>query len=173
MLIYQPNERELTMIQIEDWVAIAVILAFFILSLSYLIYFIITRKLFPKVVEFQKEIDPHKSIDVITIEGQGILKKVEMQISENNNSSIMMIVDRRGYATFGIGESVKPENFIEPKGSQLKFEVNLEVKFYKDFSLFIDNRNESKLNSSGRIFYEIKKPLKYTLFKPKAKTASK
>jgi hypothetical protein len=149
------------MIQIDDWVALAIILAFFLLCGCYLVYFIITRKLFPKVIEFQKEISPKNSATILTIEGAGILKKIEMQISENDNSSILVAVDGVGYTTLSIAKetnSLAKESFDEPSGKLLKFEAYLDVKFRKQFSLFIDNRNERSLKTDGKIFYEIKKP---------------
>jgi hypothetical protein len=149
------------MIQIDDWVALAIILAFFILCACYLAYFIITRKLYPKVIEFQKEISPKNSATILTIEGSGILKKLEMQISENDNSSILVTIDGVGYTTLSVAKetsSLSKESLHEPNGKLLKFEAYLDVKFHKQFSLFIDNRNETALKTDGKIFYEIKKP---------------
>jgi|WetSurMetagenome_2_1015567.scaffolds.fasta_scaffold561350_2 hypothetical protein len=149
------------MIQIDDWVALAIILAFFSCCVCYLVYFVITRKLFPKVKEFQKEISPKNSATILTIEGAGILKKLEMQISENDNSSILVTIDGVGYTTLSIAKEtnrLSKERFDEPNGKLFKFEAYLDVKFHKQFSLFIDNRNEMALKTDGKIFYEIKKP---------------
>jgi hypothetical protein len=148
------------MIQIDDWVALGIILAFFLLCACYLVYFIITRKLFPKMTEFQKEINPNSSLTLLTVEGSGILKKLELLISDNDNSSILVTVDGVGYTTLSIAkktESPSKESF-ELSGKLLKFEAYLDVKFHKQFSLFIDNRNRRALNTDGKIFYEIKKP---------------
>ena len=54
-------------------------------------------------------------------------------------------------------------NFTERKDRLLELETNLAAKFHKNFSLFVHNRNDNLINSTGKIFYEIKKPLKETL----------
>lgn len=154
------------MIQIEDWVVIAGILAFFVLFISYLIYFRITRKLFPRVMEFQKEINPNKAITVLTIEGSGIIKKIAMQVTENDNSWINMIIDGAIYTNFIITR--EPNNlgkasYNETKNNLLKLEAELDTKFHKDFLLLIHNRSDESLNSAGKVFYEIKRPLKIVL----------
>ena len=154
------------MIQIEDWVAIAGILAFFFVCISYLIYFRITRKLFPLVMEFQKEIKPDKAITVLSIEGSGIIKKVEMQVTENDNSWINMIIDGASYTNFVITKepsSLGKTSYNEPKDKLLKLEAELDTKFHKEFMILIHNRSNESLNSNGKVFYEIKRPLKTVL----------
>ncbi|MBE3116360.1 hypothetical protein IMZ68_04070 [Candidatus Bathyarchaeota archaeon] len=154
------------MIQIEDWVVIAGILAFFVLFISYLIYFRITRKLFPLVMEFQKEINPDKAITVLSIEGSGIIKKIAMQVTENDNSWINMIIDGATHSSFVIAR--EPNNlgktsYNEPKDKLLKLEAELDTKFHKDFMILIHNRSNESINSNGKVFYEIKRPLKIVL----------
>ena len=154
------------MIQIEDLVVIAAILAFFLLCVFYLIYFIISKKLFPKVTEFQKEINPNKHMDVLKIKGSGIVKKIEMQVSESNNSLIVMVVDGTAYNTFNMvreANNLGKISFSKRKDRLLKLEVNLDKKFHRDFSLFIDNKGDGPLSSAGKIQYEIKEPLSVTL----------
>jgi hypothetical protein len=149
------------MIQIEDWAVIAAILVFLGLCIVYLAYFIVTRKLFPKTMEFQKEINPNTAITVLTIEGSGIIKKIKMKVTETDKSLINMIVDQTSYTVFGIGK--EPTGLGERQDGLLTLEVELDKKFDKNFSLFIDNRSDRMLNSNGEINYEIKKPLKITL----------
>jgi hypothetical protein len=145
------------MIQIDDWVALAIILAFFALCICYLGYFVTSRKLHPKMAEFQKEVVPNTSLTLFTIDGPGIIKKIEMQNSENSNLSIVMVIDRMGHTTLSFSKEVDKEKPNETNG-KLKLEVNLDAKFRRDFSLFIDNRNGVPISSTGRIFYETKKP---------------
>ena len=113
-------------------------------------------------MEFQKEINPNKAITILKIEGSGIIKKIEMQVTENDNSLIVMIIDKTSYTTFGIirePNNLGKASYNERKDRLLKLEVNLDRKFHKEFSLFIDNRSNGLLNSTGKIFYEIKRPL--------------
>jgi hypothetical protein len=154
------------MIQIEDWVIIVIILAFFFASLSYLVYFVLTKKLFPIEKEFQNEINPNKMITLLTIEGSGIIKKIEMQITENNNSFINISIDGTTITNFIITkEPYKKDKTSqnEQKGGLLKLEINLDTEFRKDFSISLENRSDYSLNSTGKIFYEIKRPLKVVL----------
>jgi hypothetical protein len=154
------------MIQIDDWVVIATILAFFLAALGYLIYFIISRKLFPMVMEFQKEIEPNKATTVLSVDGSGVVKKVEMQVTENDNSWIDIVVDGASYTNFVVTR--EPNNIgkirvNDQKDRLLNLEVNLDSKFHKNFLLLIHNRTEGALNSKGKVYYEIKNPLKVTL----------
>lgn len=154
--------KGLTMIQIPDWAIIASILIFFVLCLVYLVYFIISKKLYPQVVEFQKEITPNNSTTILEIEGVGILKKIDVQTTDNNTSLVVLVIDHTAYATLSIGREGRNSGkggFDGQKDSLLKFELNFDKKFRKNFSIFIENRSDVPINSSGKIFYEIKKPL--------------
>ena len=156
----------LCMIQINDWVFVAIILVFFFVAATYLVYFRVTRKLFSQEIEFQKEISPNQAITILSIEGAGIIKKIKTQITENDNSTLDMIVDGVNYLTFDIARDlnrVDKGNSTERKSKLLVLEVNLDARFHKQFSLFFDNRNDDLINSAGKIFYEIKKPLKAVL----------
>ncbi len=147
------------MIQIPDWAVIASILIFFVLCLVYLAYFVISKKLYPQVVEFQKEISPNNSTTILEIKGSGILKKIDIQTIENNNSLAVLAIDQTAYATLSIfrkGSNARKGGFEGQKDSLFKFELNLDKKFSKDFSIFIENRTDVPINSSGKIFYEIK-----------------
>jgi hypothetical protein len=154
------------MIEIEDWVLIAIIAAFFFAGACYLFYFIVSRKLFSQEMEFRNEIEPNRIITILSIEGAGIAKKIEMQITKNENSTIDMIIDGKSYSLFVFkGDINNPDkrNFIEQKNGLLGLEVNLNAKFQKNFSIIVLNRNESLISPTGKIFYEIKKPLKMVL----------
>lgn len=149
------------MIQIPDWVAIATIATIFFVFLIYLVYFIRTRKLIPKVIEFQKEVNPEEKPTILTTTGKGRIKKLEMKITDNTNSSIVIIVDKTAYTTFTIAkEANKPNitNLTDQKNKQLKIELNLDKEFNQDFELFFDNRSDQIINFAGKIFYETKNP---------------
>jgi hypothetical protein len=154
------------MIEIEDWVLIAIIVAFFFAGACYIFYFIVSRKLFSQEMEFQNEIEPNRIITILSIEGAGIAKKIEMQITENENAIIDMLIDGKSYSMFVIkGDTNNPDkrNFIEQKNRLLGLEVNLNAKFQKSLSIIVHNRNESLIIPTGKISYEIKKPLKMVL----------
>ena len=127
------------------------------------------------VMEFQKEIKPDKAITVLSIEGSGIIKKIAMQITENDNSWINMIIDGASYTNFVITR--EPNNLgkascNEPKDKLLKIEAELDTKFHKDFLLLIHNRSNESINSNGKVYYEIKRPLKIVLKTLYAETTS-
>jgi hypothetical protein len=149
-----------------DWFFIAFILFFFFAGLSYLVYFRVTRKLFPQEMEFHKEINQNDATPVLSIEGTGIVKKIQLQITENGNSQIDTIIDGTNYSTFAITKErnkMGKGNFNEQKDELIELETNLDAKFHKHFSLFVHNRNDNLINSTGKVFYEIKKPLKEVL----------
>ena len=85
-----------------DWVFVALVSVFFCVGLSYLVYFRVTRKLFSQEKEFRKEINPNEATTILSIEGSGIIKKIQMQITENDNSRIDMIIDGTNYLTFAV-----------------------------------------------------------------------
>jgi hypothetical protein len=152
--------KDISMIQIPDWVVIATILCFFFVCFCYLVYFIKSKKLFVKMIEFDKEIDPNNSLTILAINGSGIIKKMDIQTSENNNSSIVLTIDQTAYTTFSIVKDVNNSDKArvdEKKERLLKLEVNFDKKFQKGFSIFIDNRSDVTFNSAGKIIYEIKK----------------
>ena len=155
------------MIQIEDWVVYAGILALFFAGVIYLIYFIITKKLFPMEMKFENKISPNKSTALLSIDGSGIVKKIEMQVTEDDNSWINMIIDGASYVNFLITRGSDNLAGIKPsdqENKQIELEANLDTKFHNNFSLIIHNRNNSGIiDCNGKIFYEIKKPLKTTL----------
>ena len=155
------------MIQVEDWVVYAGILALFFAGIIYLIYFIITKKLFSMEMKFENEISPNKSTTLVSIDGSGIIKKIEMKDTEDENLWINMIIDGASYVNFLIARGSDNLVGINPSSQEnkkIELEVNLDTKFHSNFSLVIHNRSNSDiLDSKGKIFYEIKKPLKTTL----------
>ena len=149
------------MIEIADWVVIAFILAAFALAIGYLLFFIITRKLFPQTTEFNTTINPNETSTVLTIKGQGIIKQIQTKIQEKNNALIDMIIDQTSYATFDI---TKETNNASPDSQgKLTFEVQLDSRFHKEFSISINNKSATPLSATGKISYETKRPLGVTI----------
>jgi hypothetical protein len=149
------------MIQIPDWVAATAILVIFIISVLYLLYFIKSKKLYPKVMEFQKEVNSEEKSTILATAGKGRIKKLDMKITDNTNSSIVIIVDKTAYTTLTIAkETNKPDNtnIANQKNKQIKIELNLDKEFNQDFELFVDNRSDQIINFTGKIFYESKNP---------------
>jgi len=152
------------MIQIDDWMVIAGILAIFLLSMFYLVIFIITRKLFSEAVEFHNEIKPNEDRIISKIDGSGIIKKIEMKITENDKLMVDIIIDQTSYVIFSFIKktSINSKDLAELE-EPLSFEINLNKKFENNFTIFFHNRSDKLASSNGNISYEIKKPLKTTL----------
>jgi hypothetical protein len=152
------------MIQIDDWMIIAGLIAIFLVSAAYLAYFIVSKKLFPEVLEFQKEIKPNEAISVSTIEGSGIIKKIEMKTTEKDKSLIDLIVDQTSSVIFNFDKKISGHdgNLVELEDI-LSFEINLNKTFHNNFSITFHNRSDKMAHSNGKIYYEIKKPLGTTL----------
>jgi hypothetical protein len=152
------------MIQIDDWMIIATILVIFLLSIVYLAIFIITRKLFPKVVEFDKKINPTETVTIATIEGSGIIKKIEMKTNESDKSLIDLIVDQTSFVIFNFNKKISGHevNFVELEDI-LSFEIDLDRHFHNNFTISFNNRSDRVAHSNGKITYEIKESLKTTL----------
>jgi len=149
------------MIQIPDWVAATAIIVIFIIGVLYLLYFIKSKKLYPKVMEFQKEVNPEEKSTILATAGKGRIKKLDIKITDNTNSSIVIIVDKTAYTTLTIAkETNKPDNtnIANQKNKQIKIELNLDKEFNQDFELFVDNRSDQIINFTGKIFYESKNP---------------
>lgn len=152
------------MIQIDDWMLLAALLAIFLFFIVYLVYFIITRKLFPKVFELQKEIKPNEAITLSSIEGSGIIKKIEMKITENAKSWINITVDQTSFLILGTSKKTSSQaGNLEASEEILSFEINLDKKFDKNFTLFFHNQSDKPAHLNGNVNYEIKKPLIITL----------
>ena len=152
------------MIQVDDWTLITGLLAVFLLLIIYLIYVRITRKLFPKTLEFQKEIKPNEAITISTIEGSGIIKKIEIKTTENEKSLIDITVDQTSFIIFGLGKKTGNQSGdLDVSEENLSFEINLNKKFERNFTLFFQNNSDKLAQLNGNVGYEIKKPLKITL----------
>ena len=152
------------MIQIEDWIVITGILIIFVLSAVYLVYVIIKTKLKPKVLEFQKEIKPNEAITISAIEGSGIIKKIEMKTIKNDKSLITITVDQTSFITFDLSKKTSsPRGNLDLLEESVSFEINLNKYFKRNVTIFFYNNSDKLSQSNGKIYYEIKKPLKITL----------
>lgn len=152
------------MIQVEDWMLIAGLLAVFLFLIIYLIYIRITRKLFPKQIEFENEIQPNKAITIATIEGSGIIKQIEMKTNENDKSLISVTVNQTSFLTFGLNQkNSRLSKNLDSLEESLSFEVNLNKHFERNVTIFFNNNSDKLSHSNGKIYYEIKKPLRVTL----------
>lgn len=152
------------MIQINDWTLIAALLVVFLLAIVYLAYFIVSRKLFPNVLEFQNEIKPNEALIISSIKGSGIIKKIEMKTKENNQALISLTIDKTSYITFGLDKKISsPNRNMDPIEESLSLEINLNKAFEKNFAVFYNNNSDKSTQTNGKISYEIKKPLKITL----------
>jgi hypothetical protein len=152
------------MIQIEDWIVITGILIIFVLSAVYLVYVIIKTKLMPKVLEFQKEIKPNEAITISAIEGSGIIKKIEMKTIKNDKSLITITVDQTSFITFDLSKKTSsPRGNLDLLEESVSFEINLNKYFKRNVTIFFYNNSDKLSQSNGKIYYEIKKPLKITL----------
>jgi preprotein translocase subunit YajC len=153
-----------TMIQIDDWMLIAGLLAVFLVFIIYFVYVRITRKLFPETLEYQKEIKPNEAVTISTIEGSGIIKKIEIKTTENEKSWIDITVDQTSFITFGLGKKPGSQSGgLDVSEESLSFEINLYKKFERNFTLFFHNNSDKLAHLNGNVDYEIKKPLKITL----------
>lgn len=149
------------MIQIDDWTIITAILVIIIVFVISVVYKIKTSKLFPKTLDFHAEINPNEAKTISSIEGSGIIRKVEMNTTDNNQSLITLIVDK---TTFVVIDS-DSKNTIQGDKSNLFYknlnvEMNPDKKFDKNFAIFFHNRSKNVTYLKGYITYEIKKSIK-------------
>jgi hypothetical protein len=164
IFIYQLFKTSLIMIQIEDWTIVTALIFLSALLIIYLFYFKLTKKLFPKQVNFHEEIKPHKALTVLSIEGSGIIKRIEMQTTENENSLVNITIDQTSYLVFGLNKkTIGPDKYTNENVKLLTIELQLDKKFTKSFTIFVNNRSSLPLNSNGNIEYELKEPIKPTL----------
>jgi hypothetical protein len=149
----------LTMIQIEAW-AIAGVLVLFLLAIAFLSYFIISKKLFPQVIEFGQEINPNEGRTVSEIAGYGIIKKIEIRM-QNVNSIINITVDQTNFLIFSLSNN--KNSGYNVKENTLGAQIQLFERFNKNFSVYFQNQSDITLFSSGSIHFEIRKPLGITI----------
>ncbi len=145
------------MVEIADWVIIAIPALTLIVCISYAAYFKISTARFPKTIEFNQQISPNQTVNILSVEGVGSIKKIVAQTTGSNDSLLDLTLDQTSYFVLDL---LKDQNLAEPIPviqSGLKFNVKLDAWFYKGFSLSIYNKSNGNLTASGKIYYEIKK----------------
>ncbi|MGD6850537.1 MAG: hypothetical protein ACQCN6_00580 [Candidatus Bathyarchaeia archaeon] len=147
------------MIQIEDWMIIAGLLFVFILIIAYLLYFKVSRKLFPEMVKFGKEIEPEKGTVVCEVKGSGIVKTVELETSRN--CLIDITVDGTSHTLLNIGRESEQQH--KPCQDILTVKEQLNQRFTDNFAIHILNQSNHILEYSGLANYEVKKQLAVTV----------
>jgi hypothetical protein len=149
------------MLQLEDWIIIIVALALIVLPIAYLIYFKVSRKLFPQSADFSSEIKPGEGTTVCKITGAGIIKTIELKTNEN--SIIAITVDCINHTLLTVGHESKSN--VTPKQNEnvLDIKEQLDEKFSDNCSIHIQNRGTGVLQTSGNISFEIKKGLKTSI----------
>jgi hypothetical protein len=150
------------MVEIADWVIIAIPAIALAVCIIYATYFKISTARFPKTIEFNKQIQPEQTITILSVEGVGSIKKIVAQTSGSDNSLLDLTLDQTSYFILDLLKNQKNDN-ISVNQSGLKFNVKLDAWFYKGFSLSIYNRSNGNLTATGKIYYEIKKPAVETI----------
>jgi hypothetical protein len=145
------------MIQIEDWVILAGLLTLLILFFTYLLYFKVSKKLFPENLKFEKEISPQIGSIICEIKGSGIVKAIELQTT--NNCLIAVTIDSTNHTLLNI----EPENKDINSGLLLTIKENLDQKFEYNCAIHILNQSDKDLKCIGNASYEIKKKFSVTL----------
>ena len=149
------------MIQLSEWIGIALALTLLLLSTVYLIYFRISRKLFPQVADFSNEIKSGEGATISKIEGSGIIKMIELKT--DGNCIITITVDNIIHTLLTVGPA--PPSKIKIALNEYEFAIReqLNEKFTDNFTIYIQNQGTKLLSNNGKLSYEIKKGLKQTL----------
>lgn len=151
------------MIQTEVWIILAGMFALLTLSAVYLIYVLITSKLFPQTLGFYKIINPNENVTISSIEGSGIIKKIEISVGVNNQSIVTVIADRTRCMVIRLDEKAPRDPKQDSFSDSVNFEINLNKKFRNEFSIFLQNRGECNVQLNGNVNFEIRKPLWLTI----------
>jgi hypothetical protein len=149
------------MLQIEEWVAIAAIATILILAITYLIYFKVSRKLFPQTTDFDSEIKPGQGETVSKIQGAGIVKMVELDTNEN--CIITITIDGTNHTLLTVGPELGTKAPSKLNEDVLAVREQLDEKFIDNFTIHIQNRGAGILHTKGKIHFEVKKDLKTTI----------
>jgi hypothetical protein len=150
------------MLLIEEWVLITAISALLATAGAYLVYFKVSRKLFPQTEDFDSEIKPGQGETVSKIQGVGIVKMVELDTNEN--CIITMTIDGTNHTLLTVGPELGTKAPSKLNEDVLSVREQLDEKFIDNFTIHIQNRGAGILRTKGKIHYETKKDLK-TAFK--------
>jgi preprotein translocase subunit YajC len=153
----------LVMVEIADWVIIAIPVLVLAVCIIYVAYFKISTARFPKMIEFNEQIQPNQTVTILSVGGIGSIKKIIAQTSGSDNSLLDLTLDQTSYFILDLLKDQKSMENVSVNQSGLKFNVKLDAWFYKGFSLSVYNRSNGSLNATGKIYYEIKKPALETI----------
>jgi phosphotransferase system HPr-like phosphotransfer protein len=145
------------MLQIEEWVIVAAIVALLTIAVAYLVYFKVSRKLFPQTKDFDSEIKPGQGETVSSIQGKGIIKMVEL--NTNENCIITITIDGTNHTLLTVGPELRVQEPLKLNEDVLAVREQLDEKFIDNFVIHIQNRGAGILHTKGKIHYEIKKDL--------------
>jgi len=148
------------MIQIEEWITVAAVILI-VFAISYLIYFKITKKLFPQNTNFKTEIKPGEGATVCEIEGSGILKIIELKTNEN--CIIDISIDGVSHTLLAVGQEPGLYDPCKHNEDILTVREQLDETFVGNSAIHIQNRGAGILHSSGAVSFEVKKGLKESL----------
>ena len=149
------------MLPLEEWIVIIVALALIMFPIAYLIYFKVSRKLFPQSTNFSSEIKPGEGTTVCKITGSGIIKAVELKTNEN--CIIALTIDGINHTLLTVGP--ESSSLVSPKQNEntLNVREQLDEKFSDNCTIHIQNRGIGVLLTSGNVNFEIKKGLKTSI----------
>lgn len=115
-------------------------------------------------MDFHNDIKPKEASTVLSLDGSGIIKRIKIETTENENSLVNIIIDQTNYVAFALAKKIDaPTRSINESGQKLDIELQLDKTFSKSFSIFINNQSSLPLSSNGKIDYEIKESLGTTL----------
>jgi len=148
------------MVELSEWIAITIALAALLFSICYLIYFKVTKKLFPETAKFCDEIKSGKSGTVYKFEGTGIIKMIELETDEK--CIITVTADGIIHTLLTLGHAPKPST-INLNDYKFAIREQLNEKFFNNFTIHVQNQGSHVLNIDGKINFEIKKGLKESI----------
>ena len=154
-------ETIITMLQLEGWIVFALALALLVFPIGYLLYFKVSRKLFPQITDFSYEIKPGEGTTVGKVTGSGIIKMIELKT--NQNCIIAITVDGVNHTLLTVGPELESNVTYKTNENVLDIREQLGEKFSDNCSIHIQNRSTGILQTNGNISFEIKKELKSTI----------
>jgi hypothetical protein len=149
------------MFQLEEWIVIILALILLVLPIVYLVYFKVSRKLFPQLADFSSEIKPGEGMTVCKITGSGIIKSIELKTNEN--SIIAITVDGINHTLLTVGRELGSNITSKQNENVLDIREQLDEKFSDNCTIHIQNRGTGILLTNGNISFEIKKGLKTSI----------
>jgi hypothetical protein len=137
------------------------------LVVAVLTYLRVSRRYVSRACYFPKEIKPKEDRTLFSIDGTGILQKIEIVATGSPDAMITASVDglvflRETFSSFVAKGStyVRRYQLPNPQGiGQFSIEMDLQKNFFKSIELSIDNRHETALlKVRGTVHYNICEP---------------